>query len=80
MFCSSRKGVTKKLMRGFINSLVWLDMNPVYLLIGILGIVVGLFAYYASVHDKVNALGRYTKPATALVIFLGLILTIVALI
>jgi hypothetical protein len=55
-------------------------MNPVYLLIGILGIVVGLVSYYASVHDKVNALGRYTKPATAFVIFLGLILTIVALI
>ena len=70
----------KKLMRRFINSIVRLNMNPVILVIGILGIAVGLLSYYASVHDKVNALGRYTKPATAVVILLGLILMILAFI
>jgi len=65
-------------MRKFINSLVWLDMDLLYLLIGILGVVIGLLSYYASVHDKVNALGRYTRPAVALVVLLGLILIIVA--
>jgi len=65
-------------MRKFINSLVWLDMNPLYLLIGILGVAIGLISYYASVHDKVNALGRFTRPAVAVVVLLGLILIIVA--
>lgn len=54
-------------------------MNSLYLLIGILGIAIGFFAYYASVHDKVNALGRYTKPAVAFVVLCGVLLVAFAL-
>ena len=61
-------------MNHTINPLPRLDMNSLYLLIGILGIAIGLFAYYASVHDKVNALGRYTKPAIAFVVLCGVLL------
>jgi len=57
---------------------VRLDMNPLYLLIGIFGVVIGLVSYYARAHDKVNALGRYTKPAVALIVLLGLVLIILA--
>jgi hypothetical protein len=62
-----------------INPLPRLDMNNLYLLIGILGIAIGFFAYYASVHDKVNALGRYTKPAIAFVVLCGVLLVAFAL-
>jgi len=53
-------------------------MNSLYLLIGILGIAIGLFAYYASAHDKVNALGRYTRPAIAFVVLCGVLLIALA--
>jgi hypothetical protein len=49
-------------------------MNSLYLLLGIFGLAIGLLAYYASVHDKVNALGRFTKPAVALVVLCGIVL------
>jgi Ni,Fe-hydrogenase I cytochrome b subunit len=61
-------------MNHAINPIPRLDMNSLYLLIGILGIAIGFFAYYASVHDKVNALGRYTKPAIAFVVLCGVLL------
>jgi hypothetical protein len=48
--------------------------NWFYLLIGIFGLAIGLLAYYASVHDKVNALGRFTRPAAAIVLLCGVIL------
>jgi hypothetical protein len=66
-------------MNHAINPLPRLDMNSLYLLIGILGIAIGFFAYYASVHDKVNALGRYTKPAVAFVVLCGVLLVAFAL-
>ncbi|MGA2308940.1 MAG: hypothetical protein ABSG57_05255 [Candidatus Bathyarchaeia archaeon] len=66
-------------MNHAINPLLRLDMNSLYLLIGILGIAIGFFAYYASVHDKVNALGRYTKPAIAFVVLCGVVLVAFAL-
>ena len=66
-------------MNHAINPLPRLDMNSLYLLIGILGIAIGFFAYYASVHDKVNALGRYTKPAIAFVVLCGVLLVAFAL-
>jgi hypothetical protein len=66
-------------MNHAINPLPRLDMNNLYLLIGILGIAIGFFAYYASVHDKVNALGRYTKPAIAFVVLCGVLLVAFAL-
>ena len=53
-------------------------MNSLYLLIGILGIAIGLFAYYASVHDKVNALGKYTRPAVAFIVLCGFLLVVLA--
>jgi hypothetical protein len=56
-----------------------LGMNILYLLIGIFGIAIGFVAYYASVHDKVNALGRFTRPAIAFVILCALILVALAL-
>lgn len=62
-----------------INPLPRVDMNSLYLLIGILGIAIGFFAYYASIHDKVNALGRYTKPAIAVVILCGILLVALAI-
>jgi hypothetical protein len=62
-----------------INPLPRLDMNSLYLLIGILGIAIGFFAYYASVHGKVNALGRYTRPAIAFVVLCGVLLVALAL-
>jgi hypothetical protein len=49
-------------------------MNSIYLLIGIFGLAIGFLAYYASVHDKVNALGRFTRPAAAMVLLCGIIL------
>ena len=55
-------------------------MNSLYLLIGILGIAIGLFAHYASVHDKVNALGRYTGPAVGLIVLCGLLLVALAVV
>lgn len=55
-----------------------LDMNSLYLFIGILGIAIGFFSYYASVHDKVNALGRFTRPAIAIVILCGILLVALA--
>ena len=61
-----------------INPLSRLNMNALYLLIGILGIAIGFFAYYASVHDKVNALGRYTRPAIAVVVLCGVLLVALA--
>ena len=61
------------------NPLFGIDMNSLFLLIGILGIAIGFFAYYASVHDKVNALGRYTKPAIAFVILCGVLLVALAI-
>jgi hypothetical protein len=66
-------------MNHAINPLLRLDMNSLYLLIGILGIAIGFFAYYASVHDRVNALGRYTKPAIAFVVLCGVLLVAFAL-
>jgi len=66
-------------MNHAINPFLRLDMNSLYLLIGILGIAIGFFAYYASVHDKVNALGRYTKPAIVFVILCGVLLVAFAL-
>lgn len=54
-------------------------MNVLYLLIGIFGIAIGFVAYYASVHDKVNALGRFTRPAVAFVILCAVILVALAL-
>ena len=66
-------------MNHAINPLPRLDMNNLYLLIGILGIAIGFFAYYASVHDKVNALGRYTKPAIAFIVLCGVLLVAFAL-
>ena len=62
------------------NPLQGLNMNSLYLFIGILGIAVGFFSYYASVHDKVNALGRYTRPAIAIVVLCGIILVAMAFI
>jgi len=53
-------------------------MNSFYLLVGILGVAIGFVSYYASVHDKVNALGRFTKPAIALVILCGILLMALA--
>ena len=53
-------------------------MNNLYLLIGIFGIAMGFVAYYASTHDRVNALGRFTRPAVALVIICGIILMALA--
>jgi Ni,Fe-hydrogenase I cytochrome b subunit len=61
-----------------INPLRGLDMNSFYLLVGILGVAIGFVSYYASVHDKVNALGRFTKPAIALVILCGTLLMALA--
>jgi hypothetical protein len=61
-----------------INPLRGLDMNSFYLLVGILGVAIGFVSYYASVHDKVNALGRFTKPAIALVILCGILLMALA--
>ena len=61
-----------------INPLRGLDMNSLYLLVGILGVAIGFVSYYASVHDKVNALGRFTKPAIALVILCGILLMALA--
>lgn len=49
-------------------------MDSFFLLVGLFGLAIGLIAYYASVHDKVNALGRFTKPAAALVLLCGIIL------
>jgi hypothetical protein len=66
-------------MNHVINPLPRLDMNSLYLLIGVLGIAIGFFAYYASIHDKVNALGRYTKPAIAFVVLCGVLLVAFAL-
>jgi hypothetical protein len=66
-------------MNNSTNPLPRLDMNSLYLLIGILGIAIGFLAYYASVHDKVNALGRYTKPAIAFVVLCGVLLVAFAL-
>ena len=62
------------------NPLFGIDMNSLFLLVGILGIAIGFFAYYASVHDKVNALGRYTKPAIAFIILCAVLLVAFALI
>jgi hypothetical protein len=53
-------------------------MNSLFLLIGILAIAIGLVSNYASAHDKVNALGRYTRPATAFVILGGILLIALA--
>jgi len=53
-------------------------MNSFYLLVGTLGVAIGFVSYYASVHDKVNALGRFTKPAIALVILCGILLMALA--
>jgi len=61
-----------------INPLRGLDMNSFYLLVGILGVAIGFVSYYASLHDKVNALGRFTKPAIALVILCGILLMALA--
>jgi hypothetical protein len=58
---------------------MFIHINYLYLLIGILGISIGFFAYYASVHDRVNALGRYTKPAIAFVVLCGVLLVAFAL-
>jgi hypothetical protein len=55
-------------------------MNNLYLLIGLLGIAIGLIAYYSSIHDKVNALGRYTKPAIGFVMICGVLLVVLALV
>ncbi|HVP17070.1 MAG TPA: hypothetical protein VMT42_06865 [candidate division Zixibacteria bacterium] len=54
-------------------------MNSLFLVIGILGIAIGFFAYYASAHDKVDALGRYTRPAIAFVVLCGVLLVALAL-
>jgi len=62
-----------------INPLPRLDMNSLFLMIGILGIAIGFFAYYASAHDKVDALGRYTRPAIAFVVLCGVLLVALAL-
>jgi hypothetical protein len=62
-----------------INSFLELGMNSLYLLIGIFGIAIGFVAYYASVHDKVNALGRFTRPAVGFVILCAVILVALAL-
>jgi hypothetical protein len=61
-----------------INPLRGLDMNSFYLLVGILGVAIGFVSYYASVHDKINALGRFTEPAIALVILCGILLMALA--
>jgi hypothetical protein len=63
-----------------IDSFLELGMNSLYLLIGIFGIAIGFVAYYASVHDKVKALGRFTNPAVAFVILFAVILVVLALI
>ena len=55
-------------------------MNSLILLIGILAIAVGLVSSYARIHDKVNALGKYTGPATAFVILGGILLIVFAFI
>jgi hypothetical protein len=67
-------------MNHAINPFLRFSMNSLFLLIGILGIAIGFFAYYASVHDKVNALGRYTKPAIAFIILCAVLLVAFALI
>jgi hypothetical protein len=66
-------------MSHVIDSLPELGMNILYLLIGIFGIAIGFGAYYASVHDKVNALGRFTRPAVALIVLCAVILVALAL-
>jgi hypothetical protein len=53
-------------------------MNVFLLVIGILGVIVGLASSYASANDKVNALGRYTGPATVFAIFGGILLIVLA--
>ena len=53
-------------------------MNSLFLLIGILGIAIGLVSYYASAHDKVNTLGRFTRPAIVFVILGGILLMALA--
>jgi hypothetical protein len=65
-------------MSQVLNPLRGFDMNNLYLLIGIFGIAMGFVAYYASTHDRVNALGRFTRPAIALVIICGIILMALA--
>jgi hypothetical protein len=54
-------------------------MDSLFLLVGILAVIVGLISDYARTHDKVNALGRYTGPATAFVILGGILLIILSL-
>lgn len=49
-------------------------MNTFFLLVGIFGLGIGAIAYYASVRNKVNALGRLTRPAAALVFLCGVML------
>jgi len=48
--------------------------HALYLLVGILGILIGLISYYASVRGRPNALGRFTMPAIALIIICGILL------
>jgi hypothetical protein len=55
-------------------------MNYLYLLIGIFGVLIGLLAYYGSVHDKVNALGRFTKPAVGIIVLCGILLIVLSLV
>jgi uncharacterized protein YraI len=53
-------------------------MDILLLVIGILAVVVGFASSYASANDKVNALGRYTGPATAFAIIGGILVIILA--
>ena len=53
-------------------------MNYLYLLIGVFGVFIGLVAYYGSVHDKVNALGRFTRPAVAIIVLCSILLILLS--
>jgi hypothetical protein len=53
-------------------------MDILLLVVGILAVIVGLASSYASANDKVNALGRYTGPATAFAILGGILLIVLA--
>jgi hypothetical protein len=55
-----------------------LHLDILLLVIGILAVMVGLASTYASAHDKVNALGRYTGLATVFVILGGILLIALA--
>jgi H+/Cl- antiporter ClcA len=53
-----------------------LDMDYLYLLLGVFGIAVGLISYYADMRGKPNKLGRFTRPAIGVVVICGILLLV----